>query len=374
MVIDWRADHSFRLPRPDLTAEIGTPNACTQGGCHDDKPLAWSIDAYRKWYGEARRPHFGTTFAAARAGDPAASAELVRLSGDELQPPIVRATALELLALGARPEGVSPLRHALTSDEALLRHTAASHVPISAPAELQAVLPLLSDPVGAVRMAAVTRVAGAPSELLEPYQREALDRGIEEYRLSMAHSLDFAGSGMNLGNLESTLGNPGRAEAHFRTALAVDDLFFPAKMNLAVLLSAQGRNVEAETILREVLQHYPDNADAAYSLGLLLVETGQIDEALVWLERAAQAMPSDSRVHYNLGLLLQQAGRIGEAEHSLRRALELQPDDLDCLHAYADHLMRTGHRDEALAVADRIVELHPDAPIGHRLQTILRQQ
>ena len=57
MVIDWRADHSFRVPRPDLSAATGAPNACTQPGCHEDKPLAWSVDAYRSWYGQARKPH-----------------------------------------------------------------------------------------------------------------------------------------------------------------------------------------------------------------------------------------------------------------------------------------------------------------------------
>jgi len=30
MVVDWRADHSLRVPRPDLSQELGTPNACTQ--------------------------------------------------------------------------------------------------------------------------------------------------------------------------------------------------------------------------------------------------------------------------------------------------------------------------------------------------------
>ena len=70
MVVDWRADHSFRRPRPDLTAEIGTPNACSQAGCHADKPLAWVLKSYRDWYGRARLPHYGTTFAAARAGKP----------------------------------------------------------------------------------------------------------------------------------------------------------------------------------------------------------------------------------------------------------------------------------------------------------------
>ena len=43
MVVDWRADHSFRRPRPDLTAEVGTPNACSQAGCHADRPLSWVL-------------------------------------------------------------------------------------------------------------------------------------------------------------------------------------------------------------------------------------------------------------------------------------------------------------------------------------------
>ncbi len=38
MVVDWRADHSLRVPRPDLTLETGTPNACSQARCHNDKP------------------------------------------------------------------------------------------------------------------------------------------------------------------------------------------------------------------------------------------------------------------------------------------------------------------------------------------------
>ena len=37
MVVHMRADHSIRVPRPDLTKDIGVPNACS--GCHKDKPL-----------------------------------------------------------------------------------------------------------------------------------------------------------------------------------------------------------------------------------------------------------------------------------------------------------------------------------------------
>src|SRR5690606_29142151 len=32
MVVDPRRDHSIRVPRPDLTVAVGSPNACN--GCH----------------------------------------------------------------------------------------------------------------------------------------------------------------------------------------------------------------------------------------------------------------------------------------------------------------------------------------------------
>ncbi len=374
MVVDWRADHSLRVPRPDLSAEIGTPNACGQGGCHADQPLEWSLDAYRRWYLQVRRPHFGTTFAAARAGEPQAAEELVHLAGDTLQPPLVRATALELLQrYGGEAVGAA-LRAAAADPEPLLRRTAAASLALTDPAERVSLLaPLLSDPVKAVRLAAVAQLAGVPRELFEAYQREALDRGLDEYRSAMAYSLDFAAQAMNLGNLAVSLGRPGEAERHFRGALEIDDLFYPAKMNLAVLANGQGRNEEAETLLREVLEAYPENADAAYSLGLLLVEMGRPAEAVNQLLLAVQGMPRNARARYNLGLLLQQQGRLDEAAAELAAALELEPESLDYLYALADHRLRRGQLEQTLALAERMIAAHPGERIGHDLKAMVER-
>ena len=40
MVVDARRDHSIRVPRPDLSISLGTPNACSQ--CHGDRPARWA--------------------------------------------------------------------------------------------------------------------------------------------------------------------------------------------------------------------------------------------------------------------------------------------------------------------------------------------
>ena len=68
MGIDARRDHAIRIPRPDLTVKIGTPNVCS--GCHADRTPEWAADAIARWYGPDRRheAHYGEVLAAGRAG------------------------------------------------------------------------------------------------------------------------------------------------------------------------------------------------------------------------------------------------------------------------------------------------------------------
>ena len=375
MVVDWRADHSLRIPRPDLSQEIGTPNACTQGGCHDDKPLQWSVDAFQKWYGIARKPHYGTILAAGREGDPGAREGLIRLAVNPLFPTLVRATALSLLERYPGDETSAALRSALLDDEDLLRHTAVQSLAVADPRERVSLLaPLLFDPVKAVRLAAVSQLAGTPEDLFKPYQLEAYREVLDEYVATMEHSLDFAFAGLNLGNLHAALGRAEEAKSFYRRAIAVDDLFLPAKINLAVLLSGEGKNREAEQLLREVVAAYPENHEAAYMLGLLLVELQQPVEALDWLERAAEGAPRNARIRYNLALLQQSVGRDAEAETALREALELEPDNPDYLYALADHYLKRGRFEQALPLAERLCEIRPDLEIGPQMKAFIEAE
>jgi predicted CXXCH cytochrome family protein len=374
MVIDWRADHSLRIPRPDLTLEIGTPNACTSAGCHEDETDRWAADYYTEWYGKARRSHYGLALAAGREGRPGADEELIRLAGDPLYPALVRATALGLLERYPGPETTRAVNVALQDEEALIRYTAASALNVTDPAQLvELVAPLLFDPTRAVRGQAAVRLAGVPRELLKPYQVEALDEATREYEETMRYSLDFSFAAHNLANLYLALGEADRAEEYYRRALAVDDLFIPAKMNLAVLYNSEGRNAEAEELLREVLESYPENHEAEYALALLLVETGRSGEALPWLERAADGMPARTRIRYNLGLLQQQLGRPDQAEASLRAIVDAEPTNLDYLYALADFYAKRGDFRRAMSVADRMIETHPEAPIGRDMRAALEQ-
>jgi len=375
MGVDWRADHSIRVPRPDLTQEIGVPNACGQSGCHDDQTVEWSADAYTNWYGTSRKPHFGTVFAAARDGDPAAEEGLHALIEDELHPVLVRATAINELQAYPGERTDRAMRQALTNEEALIRMTAVNAFPGDSPEQLAETLgPMLFDAAHAVRIAAAARLAGIGRDLLTPSQRLVFDKALAEHVVANERNLDFAASGMNLANLYALQRDATSAERYYRMALDVDDLFFPAKQNLAVMLSQQGRNDEAEQLLREILADYPEQYDSAYSLALLLVGLGRVEEGLEFLDRAATGMPERSRIHYNHGLLLAQLLRDEEAEAALRRALDLEPDNFDYLYAIADFLYKRDHFEEALDIANKMIEAYPAQPVGHEIKAAIENR
>jgi tetratricopeptide (TPR) repeat protein len=374
MVIDWRADHSIRVPRPDLTLEIATPNACAQRGCHDDKPVEWSVEYFTQWYGRAQRSHYGKTLHAGRSGNPQAQTGLVKLSGDPLYPAIVRATALSLLRSYPGEESTRAFNTALADADALVRYTAVQNVNVSDPRELaELVAPLLFDPARAVRGQAATRLAVLPPDTLKPYQREALQAALSEYRKAMDYSLDFAFAGHNLGNLYVNMGKPDTAEAYYKLAIEIDDLFYPAKVNLAVLYNREGRNEEAEALLREVLAAYPDMHDAAYSLALLLAEMERYEEAVGFLQQVTENAPEMARAQYNLGLILQHLGRDGEAEAALTKALYTDPENMDYLYALADHYVKRERFREALPLAQKMIAIRPDIPVGHSLKAFIEQ-
>jgi hypothetical protein len=85
MVVDSRRDHSFRVPRPDLSLKLGTPNACSS--CHADRPPEWAAAAAEKWWGSTRasQPHYGEAIHAARRNLPGAEQKLVAVIEDRLQ-------------------------------------------------------------------------------------------------------------------------------------------------------------------------------------------------------------------------------------------------------------------------------------------------
>ncbi len=358
MGIDYRPDHSFRVPRPDLSLTIGTPNACNR--CHADQSAQWARQYYTKWYGEQSKPHYGTVLSAGRGASPEAREDLIRLADDRLTATLVRATALSLLSAYPGPESTGAFERALADEEALMRQTAAANLPSLDPERrLRALVPLLYDPVKAVRIEAARALAGVPARLMNASQREKHQIVLDEYRQSMAYTADFATSRHNLGNLDASLDELEKAVEDYQAAIRIDDQFYPAKANLATVYNRLGRNREAETLLREVVRAQPALHEMKYSLGLLLAEMKRYDEAAHFLSAAAAGLPQRARVHYNYGSLLAYLGREEEAELSLRRALVLEPHNSDFRQALTAFYVSQGRLEEARGVAEGQLPITP---------------
>ena len=169
---DYRRDHSFRIPRPDLTMSIGTPNACND--CHTDKTVAWSQGFIEKWYGTKKRPHYGETFAAAYQSDPKAISALILYAGNELFPLMVRATSVHLLGNYNDSLSNTAIEKALTDPASLIRHTAImSYHTTDAKRYERLLLPLLNDPVKGIRTEAAIKLSQIPENMLSEATKES---------------------------------------------------------------------------------------------------------------------------------------------------------------------------------------------------------
>jgi len=362
MGIQLRPDHSIRIPRPDLAVKIGVPDACTT--CHVGKKPQWSADAVIKWYGPVRKQgtHYGEAFAAARAGDPSGHQALAQLIANRSMPGIVRASALEQLR-GVPDTGAAERIKATRDPDAEVRAAAASALEgLSASQRIEALTPLLTDPVRAVRVTAARTLSFVPLDQLGAAARPAFEAALQEYIGTQAFALDMPGAHLNLAVVYENTGRTALAEQHYLEALKIDPDFTPSRANLARLYNAASRNADAIRVLTEGLERLPQLGELQYSLGLLLAEEKRMKEATEALGRAAKLLPDRASVHYNHGLALQQTGQSGPAEKALLEAQRLDPADPTVPYALAVFYAQQGQRERALQWGETLLALRPGDP------------
>lgn len=365
MVVDVRRDHSFRIPRPDLTLAFGAPNACNH--CHADKSAEWAAAKVVEWYGPNRPAdlHFTEAFAAAQSGrnDP----HLIKILEDQELPSIIRASALESMREFAGPDVI--LEAARDADK-FVRATAAGGLD-GLPWELRlpAALVLASDKVRAVRIEAGRVLTAAPPEQIPEEKRSAANAAINEFKALLEATSDTPGAWLQYGVLHEGAKNQEEAEKAYQKALAIDVHFVPAMVNLANLYNNQGRNREAEEMLVRAIAVAPEEGELHYSMGLLEAELGQMSQALEHLETAAEKLPNRVRVRYNQALVLQKLGRMEEGENALMAANRIDPRDADVLYALALEKIRIGDEDSARRYVEALHQAHPEDP---RLRDLMR--
>jgi len=358
MVVDPRHDHSMRVPRPDQSVKLNTPNACN--ACHANHNARWAATQVNQWYGHDPQGYqrFASAFAAANADAPDVQAPLRAIAGDSTQPPIVRATAFAELNASTSRTAIEVLAQGLHDPNALVRLGALqslANVPPDARAPL--VVPLLSDPVRAVRIEVASILATVPAAQLREDARTAFEQAAGEYIASQRYNADRAEARVNLGTFYANRGDAASAEAEIKAAIRLEPRYIPAYVNLADLYRASGRDADGERILREGLKVAPKSAVLHYALGLALVRMKHADAALSEFERATALEPSDAQMAYVYAVALHSTGKPGAAIARLEKALVAHPHDRNILEALVSFHAARGERAAAQKYAERLQAL-----------------
>ncbi len=247
---DGRRDHSFRIPRPDLAAETGAPDACTD--CHTDQTAAWAAARIEDWYPDStnRGPHYGQTLAAGRLDPQGAGYDLAALALDPNKPGIVRATALWLMEGAGDADLAARTQDLLDDPDPAVRAAAIGAQRAARPQErVLRLVPALSDPILTVRIAAARALLDAPVARLPRAMTADLQAALADWRASLGHRLDFPETHLQLGGMALTMGNPPAAEAAFREVARMDPQRIEAWAMIARIAAAtRGRDAAAKAL------------------------------------------------------------------------------------------------------------------------------
>jgi tetratricopeptide (TPR) repeat protein len=357
MQIDERRDHSLRIPRPDLSVEYGTPNACN--GCHGEKSATWARDAVAKWtHGSTPRPHFVEALAKDRQGALDAPRALRALGANAQAPAIARATALERLGSYAGDQTRQALQSALASSDGLVVYGAvlgAAQLP--PPQRLALLLPVLEHPLRAVRVAVGKALAGAPIASLPERARVALDRAFAEVEQSFVVGASQPQTHVEQSAFELARGRLQQAEVSLQTALRLQPCLEEAQLNLADLARQKGDEAAAERAIRATLQCNPQYASAHHALGLWQIRARQGKAAIPSLRKAARLVPHEPRFSYVLAVALASTGERDEAIRTLEATLDARPNDANSLQALATYLREAGESERSKEIGRRLNEL-----------------
>lgn len=359
MQIDTRYDHSFRIPRPDLSARLGTPNTCNQ--CHTHKSSRWAAAAIKRWYGkDSHKFHFADAIAAARAGDADAGELLARVIRDKTLPAIVRATAMQEFGNYMGPGNMQLALTGLKSGNAMVRAASLNALAgLPANERYHYMRPLLSDPIKSVRIEAARLLAPLQGQDLPSPQKTQLDNAIHEYVAAQLVNSDRAFANVNLGNLYVDTGKFSKAETSFNRAIALEKQYVPAYVNLADLYRVMHQDEQAEKVLRGALEVNPQSAVLNHTLGLTLVRMKQYQAALGYLENAARLAPDNSRFVIVYAVALNSLDHPTKAIAELTAAYRRHPRNRNLIEYLASMQRDSGDLDQALVYAKQLVRIAP---------------
>ena len=423
MAVDHRRDHSFRVPRPDLSLSLGTPNACTQ--CHmqlapeeklpkqeqftqyldwvnasqngdaDSKAILAKIDqqmadACKNWYPPESSPpktSWYSELAMAQSNirnDKPATEQLTKLAKDVANPAIIRATATQLLT-NQTDESAYQVAVELLKDRDTKVIVAAigtleiafleiqnrqlySSTPGTFGAQLRkyanSVSKMLEHESPRVRVEAARAMTSLASStrdaILSGSLQRAFEDSIEDYRKSLMVMSDTAGAHMQVGNLYQKMGQVNQAAESFRTAIRLQPNLRGPRSSLAAILENK------VMLLSSQIQSRGGTESASKQIEVLSAQIGELrkrDHQLLKIDvERAKDLPGVGVLHYQLGMSSYLQDDLENAEKHLKIATEMDPDQQGFQLGLATFYMETDNHEQAEVYINELLKLDPDHP------------
>ena len=354
MGVDYRRDHSFRIPRPDLSEKNGTPNACNQ--CHKDNTNKWAADYITKWYGESRPYQYGEAFMAANSLHKNADNKLHLIIEDDLYSANIRSVAINYLSEGFNTDTL--IDKSLSNLDPSIRIASINRYNIDTEKDLEKLLPLLYDETKAVRIETAAKLSYIDISLIPKSYKEAYKNALNEQLEALEYSADFPVGKYNLGNYYYQRKEYEKAEYYYVNSIKQDDELIMVKMNLAILYSSMNKPHKSERILKGIIEKSPNNYDALYNYGLILSENKKYKESLEYLIKAGQLMPENTRIDYNIAMLYDFFGDKEKAEEYLRAAINKDNSNSSSYYNLLDFYKKNNEQAKATALLEEIKGLN----------------
>jgi tetratricopeptide (TPR) repeat protein len=362
MGTDLRHDHSFRVPRPDLSVKYGTTNACNN--CHTNKNAQWATDAITKWYGPVRKYHFSDDLLPASKLDANSEKHLVKLLGDTSVPNIIQATAAYYLGSVSSAGSIQALIKCLSHNDAHIRYRALRSLSNQQPSVwVDHAGPLLSDKVRAVRIAAADLFLTIPNDQIPAQFSRAYTSARNELQNYLNYQADFAVGNLMIADHYLRIEDYYNAEKFYLRGLKKDSMMNYARLNLSTVYNLQGKNDKALQVLETAGKIDPKNDRVWYNMGLLLNEMKDLPGAEKAFAKAVELKGRNPRLYYNYGLLLNSSGKFKEAEKILQKGISIDPATPDLYFALTFVYIGSNDVVKAKQTGSKLKQLDPNNPV-----------
>ncbi|WP_197442556.1 tetratricopeptide repeat protein [Lignipirellula cremea] len=417
MAVDDRRDHSLRVPRPDVSVELGTPNACSRCHLKEDKLLTPNRDDLKQyndyvlaalhgdaavktklktldermtaattgWYGPPKedpaRAELAAALLEAQKFNRDSAVTLEKLGRNRTLTPISRATAMTELGRFSDDETLATARTLLKDADPQVRIAAIGHYEPFLPAlrdtdvpeqQLQQLaeqfrpyfrdlLPLLADPIRSVRIEAARILARAPTRVFGMLstgpQREQFEKSLVEYIDGMLVSNDRGGAHLTLGLLYDHRGDTEKAIAAYETAMRVQPTMTGPRSNLSEIYDRKAEIADQQA--RQAMNAYQQLAVQARQLQQVAGEAAVKQAEVKVAEKRAEIESLAEQVGKNK--VLAEKWRAAEFPY-LERDARLAPENGPVQYRYALALYLRGRIDDAEAAMTKAQSLEPLNP------------